>query len=79
VVKREVLISIDDDHREHVLSIAERLTSEGMAVRHALPALGTIAGTIDESRLKHVEAIEGVSTVEPAGEVRIAPPHSDLQ
>jgi hypothetical protein len=78
-VQREFLVSIDDDHREDVPRIAEQLKSEGMTVRRTLPTLGTITGTIDESRVRHVQAIEGVSTVEPAGEVQIAPPDSDLQ
>lgn len=69
-MKTELLVSIRGDHLVGLARIVEKLEAEGLEVGHTLPALGTVTGAIDESRIDLLRSIEGVETVERSREVR---------
>lgn len=74
-----VTVSVDDAHLEGIGRVADDLRSRGMRVEHVLATLGTVTGTIASQALEGLRAVPGVSDVELAREIQLAPPDADIQ
>jgi hypothetical protein len=71
-----VIVAVDPDRFDAVVA---GLTQAGLAVEAEWPVTGTLAGTVTESLLPAVRAVDGVVSVEPEQTFRIAPPGSAVQ
>jgi hypothetical protein len=59
-----VLVTVDDDHRDRLGEMAERLQSAGLNVAETFPLGGVIAGEAAPRDLAKLRAIEGIASVE---------------
>ena len=75
----EVLITIDEAARGRVKALASSLKKSGLNVSHVMESSGIVAGTVRRANFAKLERHKGVSAVEVAGEVSIAPPDADVQ
>ncbi|MFL6214869.1 MAG: ketohydroxyglutarate aldolase [Blastocatellia bacterium] len=57
----------------------KNLKQAGMTVENELKSTGIVTGSVDETKIKHLRAINGVATLEPEQSYQIAPPDSDVQ
>jgi hypothetical protein len=74
-----LLISVDDRHKDRLSEVVEHCEKLGLKVEQRLDAIGVVTGSIDSANVDAIRQIEGVSSVEPSREIRIAPPGSKLQ
>ena len=74
-----VNVSVADDHLGHFREVVRRMEKAGLKVEQQLEAVGVVSGSIDPARLPALEQVQGVTAVERAREVRIAPPESHVQ
>ena len=74
-----VNVSVADDHLGHFPEVVRRMEKAGLKVEQQLEAVGVVSGSIDPAKLPDLEQVQGVTAVERAREVRIAPPESDVQ
>jgi hypothetical protein len=74
-----IIVSVDDEHLDHMEHVAARLREAGMRVERSLATIGTITGSAPASELSAVRATEGVASVEAAREVQLPPPDSPVQ
>ncbi len=74
-----LLISVDDQHKDCFSEVIENCRKLGLNVEQRMDAIGVITGSIDPAHVDALKQVEGVSSVEPSREIRIAPPESDLQ
>ncbi|MGH9279622.1 MAG: ketohydroxyglutarate aldolase [Acidimicrobiales bacterium] len=75
----QVIVTVDDDHAQRLPEVADRLRAAGMEVAQTLDSIGTITGSVDESRLAGLMSVPGVEDVEQSRHYRIAPPDSPIQ
>jgi hypothetical protein len=75
----DVLVTLDDEQAERVASVADELRAAGLDVAQVLAEIGVITGSVEPSRLKDVEAVRGVASVEQSREVRLPPPDEPVQ
>jgi len=78
-VRRDVTVTVADSGVGALEDVAQRLRLAGLEVDHVLAALGIITGSVDESRLAALEAVEGVASVQEQTSFQIAPPDADVQ
>ncbi|WP_414585011.1 ketohydroxyglutarate aldolase [Scytonema sp. PCC 10023] len=74
-----LVISVDDEHKNQILEVMENLQAIGMKVEQSMPQIGVIVGSIDSTKVEEVSAVEGVAAVETSRSFQIAPPESDIQ
>jgi hypothetical protein len=75
----DVNVSVDDAHMGEIEDLVDTLKTEGMRIDHVLRAIGTVSGRLPLAKLDQVRFIEGVSHVERAREIQLAPPEDDVQ
>ncbi|WP_323000194.1 hypothetical protein [Castellaniella sp.] len=56
---------VREDWRDRYPAVLERCRQAGLVIERELAAVGAIAGSIDEGQLLALEAIEGISAIEP--------------
>ena len=78
--KVEVIISVAEDLRPNLNQIASQLQSCGLDITgEPLESLGMICGKVAENNLDQLRNVAGVTAIEKAGTVQIAPPESNVQ
>lgn len=78
--KVEVIITVAEDRRANLNQIASQLQSYGLDITgEPLESLGMICGKTAENNLDQLRNVDGVTAIEKAGTVQIAPPESDVQ
>lgn len=78
--KVEVIITVAEDRRVNLNQIASQLQSCGLDITgEPLQSLGMICGKATENKLDQLKNVDGVTAIEKAGTVQIAPPDSDVQ
>ena len=78
--KVEVIITVSEDRRADLNQIASQLQSYGLDITgEPLQSLGMICGMASENNLDQLKNVDGVTAIEKAGQVQIAPPESDVQ
>ena len=80
-MNKDLLIAIDDAHLSQMGEVVERLREAGVDVRDANDTLGTVTGSIDESRVtvEALRSVEGVDVVEQQETYELPPPDSPIQ
>ncbi|HEY9441176.1 MAG TPA: hypothetical protein VIS29_21540 [Streptomyces sp.] len=71
-----VIVSVDLDRYAQVVEAARRV---GLVVTGEQQVLGTLTGTIAESRLPALRAIDGVEAVDREQIINLPPPDSPIQ
>jgi methylmalonyl-CoA mutase cobalamin-binding subunit len=74
-----LVVSVDDDHLDHVAEVEQRLRAAGMHVERSLPTIGTISGSAPADVVQALRSTEGVANVEKSREYQLAPPESPIQ
>lgn len=59
-----VLVKIDDHYLDRLGDVVARLQREGFVLASSLEAIGVLTGSVADSDLKKIAAVEGVSAVE---------------
>ena len=78
--KVEVIITVAEDRKANLKQIASELQSFGLEITaEPLESLGMISGKAVEKNLDQLKNVNGVTAIEKAGTVQIAPPESDIQ
>lgn len=75
----DVNVSVDDAHIGEIQDVVDTLKTEGMRIDHVLKAIGTVSGRLPLAKLDQVRLVEGVSRIERAREIQLAPPEDDVQ
>ncbi|QZZ19142.1 ketohydroxyglutarate aldolase [Leptothermofonsia sichuanensis E412] len=77
--KIQLLISVNEEYKDRLPEVAEKLRSAGMQVDQWLVEIGVITGSAASEKIEQLRQIPGVAAIEAAAEYQIAPPDSDLQ
>ncbi|AFZ24191.1 hypothetical protein Cylst_1943 [Cylindrospermum stagnale PCC 7417] len=77
--KVNLSISVDENHMNKILEVADNLHSAGMNVQQVLDKLGILTGSCDLDKVETLSRVEGVSHVELSREYQLEPPESDIQ
>jgi hypothetical protein len=75
----DVVVSVRDDHLDHLDRVVDDLRAAGLHVRDRLERLGTVTGSVPAGSLDSLSAIDGVDAVEQEREFHLPPPDSDVQ
>ncbi|MCY1286427.1 hypothetical protein D3C76_1344420 [compost metagenome] len=75
----EVIVTVGESGLPQLQRIASQLVAAGLTVDTTLESAGMITGHAAPSCLDRLRCVEGVQAVEPSGEVKVAPPGSDVQ
>lgn len=75
----EVIVSVDESHLCRLKEIAEQLSANGLMDVQTLASIGAVTGKGLPESLPALGNILGVSAVELADGVQIAPPDADIQ
>ena len=59
-----VLVTVDERHRDELGAVAQRLKAAGMSVANLFPLGGVIAGEVASGNLGKLQPVEGIATVE---------------
>ncbi len=79
MAKVNVSISIKDDHLSRFAEAVEHVKKAGLQVDQAMPAVGVITGSIEQSKIASLQQLASVANVEESRSFQIAPPDSDVQ
>ena len=71
---QRVLISVTDDGLSSLSSVTAELTKHGLNIEQTLDSIGTIVGSVDESRMAALRSVAGVANVEVEGTFHLPPP-----
>jgi hypothetical protein len=74
-----VTVTVDDDHRESLDGVVERLRALGMQVEQVLGTLGIITGSAQDDALVALRGVEGVASVDVQLTHQIPPPDAPIQ
>lgn len=78
--KVEVIITVAEDSKANLNQIASQLQGYGLDITgEPLESLGMICGKAAENNFDQLRNVDGVTAIEKAGTVQIAPPESDVQ
>ena len=78
--KIEVIVTVAEDRKTNLKKIASELQIRGLELTaEPLEDLGMITGKALEMNLDQLKIVNGVTAVEKAGTVQIAPPESEVQ
>jgi hypothetical protein len=78
--KIEVIVTVAEDRKANLKQIASELQIRGLELTaEPLEDLGMITGKALEMNLDQLKIVSGVTAVEKAGTVHIAPPESEVQ
>ncbi|MBV1778212.1 hypothetical protein KRR55_03665 [Paeniglutamicibacter sp. ABSL32-1] len=73
------IVTVQSQYLGRVQEVTEMLESAGMQVERVLGTLGQIIGRAEEAKRPTLAGVEGVQSVDPARQVRIPPPDSQVQ
>lgn len=62
--KVEVIVKIEDAQAAKISEIAAQCKAAGMSIDQQMSAVGMITGAVEQSSIKKIEQIKGVSYVE---------------
>jgi hypothetical protein len=62
--KKNLLITISDDHRSSMEDVAEKLRAQGVDVSGVLKSAGVISGSWDQQDVANLKSIAGVQAIE---------------
>ena len=79
VEKMEVVVTVADTHIGRIAGVARQLAAAGLAGPQALGAAGIVTGRASPAGLAALRRVPGVTAVEAAGKVQLAPPDADIQ
>ena len=74
-----ITVSIDERYLDQFDAVVRRCKRAGLHVEHQLRTIGVISGSIDPAKVRTLENIEGVRTVEQARSYQLPPSGSDIQ
>ena len=77
--KVNLLICVDDCHREQILKVVEALQASGLKIERVMKQTGVVTGSTDSTKVKGISQIEGVAAVEVEREFQLKPPESEIQ
>ncbi|MGK7873500.1 MAG: ketohydroxyglutarate aldolase [Xenococcaceae cyanobacterium] len=77
--KVNLSVSVDDEHMERILEVAQGLQSAGMNVEQVMDKLGVITGSCDSEKVEALSQVKGALYVERQQEYQLAPPEEDIQ
>jgi len=78
--KIEVIVTVAEDRKANLKQIASELQIRGLElIVEPLEDLGMITGKALEMNLDQLKIVSGVTAVEKAGTVQIAPPDAEVQ
>ena len=75
----DVVISVDSGSLSRIEDVAEELRTSGLSVKKIMPAIGTITGSVEETRMGKLRSVRGIVAVEVSREYRVPPPQSNIQ
>ena len=79
VAKVDVVVTVEDAHRDKIAAVAQRLKAAGLTASHTLAAAGVITGSVAHDGVVGLKKVAGVQAVETSDRVQIAPPGSEIQ
>jgi methylmalonyl-CoA mutase cobalamin-binding subunit len=74
-----VVVSVDDEHLRSMEGVVEELQAAGLRIEETMEGLGTVAGSIEPSKLESLTHVQGVAGVEESQTFHLPPPESDVQ
>jgi hypothetical protein len=77
--KDSIVVTVTDEALPDIQSVVSRLREKGMSVNQVHPITGVITGMVAPSAKNVLRRVEGVNSVEEELEVKLPPPHSELQ
>lgn len=77
--RKSIVVTVADSALKDIKGLAERLTQKGLSVDRVMAITGVITGTCDPKRMKGLEGIQGVASVEEELHVQLPDPDSDVQ
>lgn len=75
----EVVVTVEDAHRETIAAVARRLKAAGLCASQTLKSAGIVTGSVAHGSLTGLKGVAGVKAVEASGGVQIAPPDAEVQ
>jgi hypothetical protein len=75
----EVIVVIESGSTARIKEIAEQLRTAGLNAICVMEKIGIVSGRVRRELIGTLREIEGVFSVDLSGEVRIAPPGSEVQ
>lgn len=75
----EYIVTVQSQYLDRVQEVTEHLESAGLKVERVLGTLGQIVGRAEEAKRPTLAGVEGVQSVDPDRQFRIAPPDSEIQ
>ncbi len=79
MAKVNVSISIKDDHLPQFAEAVEHLKRAGLQVDQALPSVGVVTGSVEQSKIATLQQLPSVANVEQSRSFQLPPPDSDVQ
>jgi hypothetical protein len=74
-----VSVSIADNYLGRISEVVEQSKKAGLKVDHVLDPIGVITGSIESEKIKQLQNVDGIQTIEAEREYKIAPPQSNIQ
>jgi hypothetical protein len=77
---KALIVTVADEALGNIDRIADQLRDQGMKVHRVMPMTGTIAGSVDASKVAGLKNLKGVSRVdEEEVAAELPPPDSRVQ
>ncbi len=64
MTKKNLLVTVSDDHKSKIDELAAKLESKGLAVSGVLKSIGVISGNCDQKKLSSLKKTPGVQSIE---------------
>jgi uncharacterized protein YjgD (DUF1641 family) len=61
--KKQYLVMVDQNHREKLSSIAEKLQAKGCQIEQIMDKLGIVAVSVEAEQLNGLDQLEGVAQI----------------
>jgi hypothetical protein len=74
-----VIVTVGDARLASIGEVAEALKAKGLEVAQVMPLTGVITGSVAAARLRQLEAVEGVLSVEREAVAELPPPGAPVQ
>jgi len=69
----KIKVLLDDSHLGEAASVSRELSVKGMTVETSIPEAGVVFGSAEETSIKQLRGVEGVSSVEPEETYQLPP------
>lgn len=76
---KRICVAVDEAHLTAIEDVVRALDSCGMQVDQVLGALGMVTGSVGEDRVRALEDVDGVLSVDEQLEHRVPPPDAGVQ